>query len=552
MGFPVQPIRDDSKDPAMAGPLSTNENRENSGTRVPNPTPLGTTSSSPIPLSSQSASPVSPNLNSVHPDRHPNVDAAASTPPASDHNNTTQAQKRTPTGPSEIVTRVKSIKDVLKDLLNLPSEVPGREAREKRVNDALLTIDHVIESYLPHPPREYKDTLPDIAKGITDIRRILKSGIPQKTQKPITPAVPSWANIAAAARPLTMQATNSRQQREIIVKIPKEGDSNFRNNTPAEIVTAIQSQTGPDILAARKLPSGDIQLHTTSSAARERLVKNDAWITVLAKEARITRRTYPVMVHAVGLDQIDVQDQAKSISKIISQNSGYHQGLRIERIAWSRSVAVAKTKGIDKTHAGLRVELSTQEAADKIIENGLLFDSELKDATLYVWDSKPTLCFKCNRFGHITHACRNETKCGHCGDPHNTKDCNHQGTPPRCPNCNGPHNAWEHVCPAFKKAKAKADHAWTTRPERYQPYAESKQKNFAPPATTVPISAYMNAKKRKADGEPYRGPGRPARQEAGLQKIGGFINTSSESSSQELPVQQPVQQDREMSDLNEC
>jgi len=535
----------------MAGPLSTNENRGDLGTRVPNPRPLETVSSGSTSLSSQSASPVSLNLNGVHLDRRANVAAAASTPSAGDHNNTTQAQKRTPTGPSEIVTRVKSIKDILKDLLSLPSEAPGREAREKRVSDALSTIDYVVENYLPHPPREYKDTLPDIAKGITDIRRILKSGIPQKTQKPIAPTVPSWANIAATARPLTTQALNSRQQREIIVKIPKEDDNNFKNNTPAEIVTAIQSQAGPDVLAARKLPSGDIQLHTTSSAARERLVKNDAWITVLAKEARITRRTYPVMVHAVGLDQIDVQDQAKSISKIISQNSGYHQGLRIERIAWSRSVAIAKAKGTGKTHAGLRVELPTQEAADKIIENGLLFDSELKNATLYVWDSKPTLCFKCNRFGHITHACRNETKCGHCGNPHNTKDCSHQGTPPRCPNCNGPHNAWEHVCPAFRKAKAKADHAWITRPERYQPYAGSRQQNFAFSATTAPMSAYMNAKKRKADGEPNRGPGRPVRQETGLQKIGSFINLGSEFFPQEQPVQQPVQQEGEMSGLDE-
>ena len=105
--------------------------------------------------------------------------------------------------------------------------------------------------------------------------------------------------------------------------------------------------------------------------------------------------------------------------------------------------------------------------ADKLIEHGIVFDSEVLYEELYCRKIKLTMCFNCNRFYHVSHVCNQKPKCGYCSKKHNTKDCFNREKTPKCPNCYGKHRAWQLVCPILQKKLDKTRAARASKSERY-------------------------------------------------------------------------------------
>lgn len=62
-------------------------------------------------------------------------------------------------------------------------------------------------------------------------------------------------------------------------------------------------------------------------------------------------------------------------------------------------------------------------------------------------------CFRCQRFGHVASRCRNDTRCGKCGEGHDKKDCTSEIE--KCVNCevNNEHCSDSFNCPSFVKYK---------------------------------------------------------------------------------------------------
>jgi hypothetical protein len=74
------------------------------------------------------------------------------------------------------------------------------------------------------------------------------------------------------------------------------------------------------IVAARQLKSGDIAIHTASTADAKLLNENpSAWVSSLGRRARVLKRTYGVLVYGVRTDKetIDPSEQAEWIEKIL-------------------------------------------------------------------------------------------------------------------------------------------------------------------------------------------------------------------------------------------
>ncbi|CAL1672107.1 unnamed protein product [Lasius platythorax] len=46
-------------------------------------------------------------------------------------------------------------------------------------------------------------------------------------------------------------------------------------------------------------------------------------------------------------------------------------------------------------------------------------------------------CFRCLAFGHLARDCKAMPSCGHCSEPHESKDCKRKDQPPICCNCRG-------------------------------------------------------------------------------------------------------------------
>lgn len=69
-----------------------------------------------------------------------------------------------------------------------------------------------------------------------------------------------------------------------------------------------------------------------------------------------------------------------------------------------------------------------------------------------VYIPNPLRCFDCQRFGHHESQCKEEIRCGNCGEfsQHNAVDCPNA---PKCANCSGQHEARSKDCPVWKMEK---------------------------------------------------------------------------------------------------
>jgi len=58
----------------------------------------------------------------------------------------------------------------------------------------------------------------------------------------------------------------------------------------------------------------------------------------------------------------------------------------------------------------------------------------------------PLRCFKCQKFGHGSKACKGTETCASCGQTGHNGDCSNEV---KCPNCSGGHTAFSKECPKW-------------------------------------------------------------------------------------------------------
>ena len=105
-----------------------------------------------------------------------------------------------------------------------------------------------------------------------------------------------------------------------------------------------------------------------------------------------------------------------------------------------------------------------------LIDEGLLFQSELKHCELYHGDCRLTQCFKCQKYGHTARVCRQNQKCGLCvisGYDNHSYAFRNEPNRHHCVNCEESHSVWFSRCKARQEQVEKARLAYSTRPCRY-------------------------------------------------------------------------------------
>ena len=73
---------------------------------------------------------------------------------------------------------------------------------------------------------------------------------------------------------------------------------------------------------------------------------------------------------------------------------------------------------------------------------------------------KPTICYKCSQFGHISNNCSNTPKCLKCSDNHELKEC--KESKKHCPSCNGEHFGNDIKCQKYNEETKKINSVWLT------------------------------------------------------------------------------------------
>lgn len=283
---------------------------------------------------------------------------------------------------------------------------------------------------------------------------------------PSPPASPrqTWAQAVAATLPPTPPRSPSPcETSEITIRIADPDDRKSIANLPNEIIVQKVQKAYPEaraVVAARKLPSGDVRLYLADEEVKRAMLQEHAWAKCLGPSSVPTEQLYQVMIHSVRIDSIH-PTKAEDITKLQEQNKTLHPGMKIARAKWLRP-----TYAPDKLYSTLVLGITDEQMANQIIRKGLVSNFALHVAEYYHSQFRITQCFKCQAYGHIATNCRKADTCGHCALSHRTQACTRSGEP-KCANCNRRHAAWSGECSVRKAAKAKASEARLTAPAQY-------------------------------------------------------------------------------------
>src|SRR4030088_483491 len=166
-----------------------------------------------------------------------------------------------------------------------------------------------------------------------------------------------------------------------------------------------------DVVAARRLPSGDILATFQGHQEKEKWESKREILRAFGEGARIKIREYTILAHKIRVEAINPSNQPKAIAEIYSQNPKLKGKVRIVQVGWPKK---AITQG--KKRAALHIRVADPAQANHLLEQGLLFKSELHDCEVFEGDCQVTQCFRCLEYGHIAKRCKNLTKCGFCAN----------------------------------------------------------------------------------------------------------------------------------------
>lgn len=342
-----------------------------------------------------------------------------------------------------------------------------REGTPERISDAWKRVKQA--AFRPQSGG-ISVVLEEIKRDISQLKSTVlstnKQTYAQAASRSLTGGPPATSRIATIP---------TRQEKEVVVSTGEESPTQKQRNGQ-ELVEDLNAKfPGNPVLAARRLPSGDVLITTESKEKRQELQKDQSWTASLGAGAVVKRRGYTVLAHGIRVSQIDTNSQNEAIQEILKQNRGLKDKVEILRVGWTRRAI----KG-EKQVAPLLVTVAEPEQADYLIDNGLLWGYQLHDCELFHGDCNIVQCFRCYKYGHIAKTCGNSARCGFCSSlSHKTNEClwKEDTNRHRCAACDKPearHFAWHKNCPTKIERVYRARQAYAQRPIRFKDNRDQK------------------------------------------------------------------------------
>ena len=294
---------------------------------------------------------------------------------------------------------------------------------------------------------------------------------------------------AMAARGATLAGTSNTQvprmpssqtQREVVVTIRDPNTvQSLRAMNPRNLNAHVEraiAQSGNEniasikVLSSNQLKSGDLSIKTATSTDTEALKQfADDWVHRVGNRATIRITTYGIIAHSIRTSTIDMTRFEETRNQLLLDNKPFIPQAEIKYIGWLTRNAPTKAA------SSIIIEFSKPEDANKIIDEGLIWQGEVFQCERYERQCRVKQCFKCQHYGHIGTQCKATIACGYCAQEHESRDCPSKldrTIPRKCATCRGEHEAWNYQCPTRKEERAKAKAAYDMRPH-YHPVTET-------------------------------------------------------------------------------
>lgn len=235
------------------------------------------------------------------------------------------------------------------------------------------------------------------------------------------------------------------------------------------------------IMSSNQLKSGDLSLRTATTSETQALRQfADDWVCRVGNGANIRNPTYGVLVHGIRTSTMEMDKFEEIRENILQDNRPFIPQAEIKYVGWLTRNAYSKSA------SSVIIEFTRPEDANKIIDEGLVWQGELFQCERYERLCRLKQCFKCQKYGHIGTQCKATTACGYCAQEHNSRECPSKAdrtATRKCAACGGAHEAWNQSCPTRKEELARTKAAYATRAQ-YHPVPEVSRPDTQPGAVT--------------------------------------------------------------------
>lgn len=382
------------------------------------------------------------------------------------------------------------------DLEHLHHAVASLHTETKTANEATIRATNSLRDEVTNTQRLIQQNATDIKENSDATRRannIAKEGLEAnkmtlkmvRDAKALGPMNPggiehTYANVAARGglvasihNPQNLRTSHAQTLREIIVNIRDPITiENIRAMNPrslkAHVDRAIEQSNNENInklraASANQLKSGDLSIKTATTADMEALRQfAGEWEHRIGNNATVRIPTYGILAHGIRTSSMNMDDPEQLSEELLQDNKPFIPKAQIKHISWLTRSAHTKSA------SSIVVEFSKAEDANKIIDEGLIWQGEVFQCERYDRQCRLRQCFRCHKYGHIGTQCKAPTTCGYCAQEHPTRECPSKGDlsqPRRCAACDGNHEAWHGQCPVRKQELAKVKEAYKTRPK---------------------------------------------------------------------------------------
>ena len=155
-----------------------------------------------------------------------------------------------------------------------------------------------------------------------------------------------------------------------------------------EIVQKVnEGRADNQVIAARKLLSGEIALYTEDTKARTGLKENTTWAKALSSQAQVKTRTYEVLLKSWVVEETGGEERLAR--ELEEENKRAIPLLRIVHLRW------LKRNPAKDTYGHIVAELDCPETANQVIHRGLVHNMELKSAVRFDRTMQIQQCYKC-------------------------------------------------------------------------------------------------------------------------------------------------------------
>lgn len=214
-----------------------------------------------------------------------------------------------------------------------------------------------------------------------------------------------------------------------------------------------------NIIAVRRRP-GLVTFRVRTEESKRILEENDFWTKEVSPNASLRGASYGVVVHGVrveGMPKDMEKDGAKALTKA---NNCIHPGVTIDTVEWLTKDSQTKR------YASLVARVASAEMTNRLIDEGVCHESDIKTMQFYDTGCRIQQCLKCQAYGHKTYGCKSIQKCVYCAQNHRSEHCPHKQARDmwKCGACKDTHRAFDPQCKKRQTEKKRTKRARGSRP----------------------------------------------------------------------------------------